>query len=378
MITPSPNNPIDPAAVDPTFAIDPEEYEAWLRAEETAAAWFDGPVPPRPPRRFNIRTLAQLRADTEARRAHEGSEYLIHGFIERQSLGVMVGDSGLGKSPLLYQAALCMAEGRPFLGQPVQQGRVLFLQCETGDKMDEKICSALARHVGASADPQNFLLWNLNACTEKWTLDDLIAEAKPVWVIMDPVKAFYPKFETDPSVAIEVYNILRALKKKFGCAITVIHHIKKPGDVTVPPLDGEDPKPWFVACRGAREIINGADVRLGLDVPSAGNPQHRVLAGFGHGGDIIHSRTLETVLDEHGEPLGFSVVSGLQLLTPDIAEFWKRLPEGEFRFGQAMTTYGKQNQATQDALNKCIRAGVVRKVTRGVYERRSATGGRSA
>lgn len=334
----------------------------------------EAPNPSSAPRyRFNIRTLAQVQADTEARTAREGSDYLIQGLIDRHSLGVMVGDSGLGKSPLLYHAALCVSEGRPFLGHTTQQGRVLFLQCETGEKMDAKICSALAKHVGVD-DPQELLLWNMNACTEPYTVEGLIAEVHPAWVILDPVKAFYPKFETDPSMAIEVYNILRALKKKYNCAVTVIHHIKKPGDVPIPPLDGDDPKPWFVACRGAREIINGADVRFGLDVPSQGSPQHRVLAGFGHGGDIIQARTLETVLDEHGEPLGFSVVSGLQLLTVDIAEFWRRLPDGEFRFGQAMTVYGKQNQATQDGLNKCIRAGVVRKVTRGVYERLPATG----
>ena len=324
--------------------------------------------------RFNIRTLAQLITDITERAAMQGAEYLIDGFFYRDSLDVLVGDSGLGKSPLLYQAALCVANGKPFLGQPVQQGRVLFLQCETGEKMDAKICSALARHVGASRDSKDLLLWNSNACTEPYTLPALVAEAKPVWVIIDPIKAFYPKFETDPNAAIEVYNTLRAIKKSGGCAITVVHHIKKPGDVPVPPLDGADPKPWFLQCRGAREIINGADMRLGLDVPSQGNAQHRVLAGFGHGGDIIQARTLETVLDEQGEPLGFSVVTGLQLLTVDIADFWGKLPMGEFRFGDAMSIYGKHNEATKIALNKMIRAGVARKLTRGVYERLPASG----
>ncbi len=38
------------------------------------------------------------------------SGYIVDGLIPQQALVLMVGDSGLGKSPLLYQAAACIAE----------------------------------------------------------------------------------------------------------------------------------------------------------------------------------------------------------------------------------------------------------------------------
>ena len=343
----------------------------WQAFHQELLAAFEDPraTPEEPPRvyRFNIRTLAQLRA-----RAAELAETasLIDGIIHRGSLDILVGDSGLGKSPLLYQAAICVAEGIPFLGRKTTPERVLYLECETGIRLDEKICSALARHVGASADPQNLLLWNMNDCTSAWTLEGLVAEIRPAWVIMDPFKAFFPNFEKESSSAIEVYRQLRRLKQKFGCTITGIHHIRKPGDgEPVAHLDrGSDPKPWFLQARGAREIINGVDCRIGLDIPSNCDPAQRVLRGYGHGGDVIPSQLLETVLDADGEPLGFSPIIGVSMLPPEQQDAFLRLPL-LFHFHQAMTVYGKKNQATADFLDKCIGAGLVRKVQRGTYTR---------
>ena len=57
---------------------------------------------------LGIRTLQQLQG-----RVAELSttEYIIDGLIPQQSIALVVGDSGLGKSPLLYQASLCVASG---------------------------------------------------------------------------------------------------------------------------------------------------------------------------------------------------------------------------------------------------------------------------
>jgi len=56
--------------------------------------------------------------------------YLINGLVPVQALALMVGDSGLGKSPLLYQACACVSAGVPFLGRAVKKGRLLYCDCE--------------------------------------------------------------------------------------------------------------------------------------------------------------------------------------------------------------------------------------------------------
>src|SRR4051812_41905947 len=71
--------------------------------------------------------------DLKERCEREGPErYLIEGLIPERSLGLLVGDSGLGKSPLGYQMALCVAANVPFLGSRVQQSPVLYMDFENG------------------------------------------------------------------------------------------------------------------------------------------------------------------------------------------------------------------------------------------------------
>src|SRR5260221_14245203 len=48
--------------------------------------------------------------------------HLIAGLIARRSVNILVGDSGIGKSPMAYQMAIAVAAGLPFLGLPVNSG----------------------------------------------------------------------------------------------------------------------------------------------------------------------------------------------------------------------------------------------------------------
>ena len=56
--------------------------------------------------------------------------FVIDDLIAEGSVNLGLGNSGIGKSPLCYQMALCVASGKPFLGHPVKQGRVLYLDYE--------------------------------------------------------------------------------------------------------------------------------------------------------------------------------------------------------------------------------------------------------
>ena len=51
----------------------------------------------------------------------------------------IVGYSGTSKGPFLNQLALCIASGKPFLGQPVARRKVAFFDFETGRLLDDRI-----------------------------------------------------------------------------------------------------------------------------------------------------------------------------------------------------------------------------------------------
>lgn len=316
--------------------------------------------------RFGIRTPSQLkRRYTEA----GGMQYVIDGLIPRQALALVVGDSGLGKSPLLYQAATCVAEGVPFLGHSVNQGRVLYLDCENGVGQVDGIVSQVSRHLGCNVAPEGLLLWNLNDCNEKYTLDSLIQEAKPSLVVVDPLKAVFPDLEREPKNTIAAYQQIRHIMATHHCSLVGVHHVRKPGETPL-ALDKGSVQPWFLQARGTRELINGCDVRIGVDRCSlAVNGDTLVMRGFSRVEGEIPLQRLLRVLDEDGEPQGFRHLCGVDLLHPsDQQDAFGRLPAW-FRFREALVAYGKGDQATSDFLKKCMGVGILRKVERGVYEK---------
>ncbi len=198
-----------------------------------------------------------------------GGSYLIEGLIPQRSISIVVGDSGLGKSPLLYQAALCVAAGLPLLGHGVCRGRVLFLDFENGLSEVEDLLTRLAAHLRLPSKPGNLLLWNYNDASPTWKnsdLRDMIRDTRPVWTIIDSLSGYSPEIEEKASYATRVQQEFRKVIREFGTSVTGVHHIRKPSskpEEAPPPLE-EDPHRWFLQARGSRALINGSDVRLGV------------------------------------------------------------------------------------------------------------------
>src|SRR5215813_13280385 len=90
--------------------------------------------------KLGIYHIAELRAYNAKAGARE---YLVDGLIAQQSLTLAVGDSNRGKSPYFYQMAICVAAGVPFLGLPVKQGRVLYIDAENSTGEVEHMVTTL-------------------------------------------------------------------------------------------------------------------------------------------------------------------------------------------------------------------------------------------
>jgi len=296
---------------------------------------------------------------------------MIEGIMPKRSLSLVIGDSGLGKSPLMYQAATAVAAGVPFLGHSTRRGRVLYLDCENGIEQVDGIVGQVAKYLNVQPPEENLLLWNLND-GESVSLEELIKETAPNWVIIDPLKAFFQSIEADNKDVTKAYANLRKLMQSYSCSISGIHHVKKPsqgyGDAR-PSLEGPDWREWFYQARGPRELINGCDVRLGVAQGNGGD-NRLVTRGFRRVIGEVPLTRLVRVVDDEGEPQGFRQIAGIELLgNPEQRAAYERLPE-QFRFKEAIAAYGKSDQPTADFLGNCITAGILCKLEgRNGYEK---------
>jgi hypothetical protein len=296
--------------------------------------------------------------------------YLIQGLLPQRHLAVLIGDSRLGKSPLCYQMAICVAAGVPFLGHEVEQGRVLLVDFENGAEDVENTIERVTEHLGLKERPKDLLIrpsWALG----NLQLEEIVAEICPSLVILDTLTTYAPEIEERNMNATRIYKDLRSL----GCTILGTHHIRKPSTlsgVSPPNLETTaDLNQWFLQTRGPGALINGADVRLGLERPSsrglARDEIALVLRGWMRVRGEIPPIYLARACDEEGEPKGYYALTGASLLPKEQQEAFSALPQ-TFRFKDAKHAYGKGDQATADLLKKCESLGILRKANGG-YEK---------
>jgi hypothetical protein len=307
---------------------------------------------------------------------------VIEGLIPERSLGLLVGDSGLGKTPLAYQMAMCVAAGIPFLGAAVQKGRVLYLDFENGLQDVNGTLARLAAHLGLPAAPDDLVLWNINDCATGWTGlkgFDMIRDVKPLLAFTDPLSGMSPEVEERNSDATKIYQAFRQVIRACGCSIVNLHHRKKPmsprpgQSVIVQSIEDDSFRSWFLQARGAGVLVNGADIRLGVDLPGTSNVANSdvalVVRGYGRVRGEIPTLHLGRVFDQEGEAVGYRKVSGIQLLCNSEQEAAFATLADRFAFKDAKRTYGKADQPTTDFLKKCIAKGILRKVAKGQYEK---------
>jgi len=284
---------------------------------------------------------------------------------------LLVGDSGLGKSALMYQMGFCVAAGVDFVGRRVRQGRVLIMDYENGLAQIDEMLAALAQHLGLSEAPDDLLIWNYNDCHPRFgqvnhTASELIREVRPTLTVIDSITAFKPEIEEKNSEATKVYQTLRTIMRECGSSFLASHHrgkISDNGFSTPPSLENGNIRAWLAQARGAGALINGSDVRLGVDEPKSqrgvgNNDPAVVMRGFGRVRGEISSMYLARIRDDDGEPLGYERLSGASLLfNPEQEETYRKLTL-QFRFKDAQFVYGKGAQATTDFLKKCISIGI--------------------
>jgi hypothetical protein len=333
-------------------------------------------------RRWGIYTPGELKQ--RCKELDRGS-FLIEGLIPQRSLSAIVGDSGLGKSPLLYQAGICVAGGIPFLGRRVSQGRVLYLDFENGLGDVDELVGRLSRHLGLLKVPDDLLLWNFNDAPPTWKRADLaqmIRDTGPAWVIVDSLGAFAPEIEEKSGNVTGIYQDFRKSVRECGSSITGVLHIRKPSNQAAPPPLEEDPHGWFLEARGARALINGMDARIGVDrfrshvlegLDGRSAEIALVIAGFARIRGRVAPTFLARVLGEDDEPLGYVKLAGTKLLFNTAQETsYGGLPE-LFKFKDAQKHYGKGAQATTDFLRKCLGVGILQRDGREYRKRSTAS-----
>ena len=296
---------------------------------------------------------------------------VVQNLIAPCSVNLLVGDSGIGKSPLAYQMGLAAATGTPFLGLPTRLSKVIYLDYENRRPDIRSILIRLCRHLGLKTVPARFVLWPLAVDPAQQTVESVVNRFGPELVIIDSLRTFSPDMETDSRKAVEQIKRLRAIANRHGTAFLMVHHLRKNG-MGNDTLEEGNALDWLRRAAGVRALVNQTDSRLAFARRRAigSEKDEVVLCGHLRTHGEVGPYLIRRQRDAHGEPAGYARFEPVPALIENAeqeAAFAKLA--GEFTFGEARSTFGKSAAATNFFVQKLIRLGLVCKLERGKYRK---------
>jgi hypothetical protein len=289
---------------------------------------------------------------------------LVDELIPENSVDILAGDSGLGKTPLLMQLGLCVANGIPFLGQATRRGVVIYVDYENGASGFDMALDKLNASLGLAETPDIF-----RHLHQPSVASDVETEIKamralhpdlPMLALIDSLRGYDHKAETKNENAAAMITKLDACANKHHCAFLMIHHIRKDSQQDTPPkLSATNIMDWLLRASGARALINQTMVRFGIDTASLAGSELLIKGHYKLKGGI-GPLYIGRVYDENGDPIGYQRLTGIKLLPPDQQNIFGQLPD-PFTNTQLATASGKNPKTVSEWLRNWRAAGVIQK-----------------
>jgi KaiC/GvpD/RAD55 family RecA-like ATPase len=318
-----------------------------------------------------FRKLGIYTPDTliESVKRDEKQPYIIDGLLRTRSVNFLVGDSGLGKTPLAIQIALSVAAGIPVFGREVEKTPVLYCDAESGKHEFVDTLDVLSRFLKLSEPPSDFHVWSPNwevavesreerfaVLTER--VRTRVDAVHAGFVVVDAFRTFWPQAETKNQIAAET---IAALRKSKGVTWLLLHHRRKASQQFQIADLSENPRGWFQESAGSLALVNQSDTRVGVEAHPRRGEADLLMAGFIRGTGPFVPFDLARVADEDGTPIGYRLLTGVSLLNADDRALFQRLP-ARFRFKDVQVAMGGSSASNATRFNKkCLSLQVIKK-----------------
>lgn len=287
----------------------------------------------------------------------KGLDEVVAGMLPARSVNILGGDSGLGKSPLLCQMAVCVAAGLPFLGHATKAAKVLIADYENDASLSGML-HAVATAVGAPASAFDNL-----TILQRPEQDEVIEAVKQIGarlVIVDSLRGLNPHAESTKGG--DAPKLIGALQDVDACWLLLHHLRKQPADAPRPSLDldNEPVLSWLENMSGSRALVNQTFTRLAVDRASKAD---LVLRGFYKGRGEFGPLYIKRILGDDDEPIGYAELTGIERLTINQLADYRKL-NGTMTFGQVSEAVGHDQKANR-LIKACKAAGLVQIVGKG-------------
>ncbi len=196
-------------------------------------------------RQRNIFTLADLLADKRP-----VPPDVVQGFVPGESVVVLAGKEGVGKSYLLLELAVTLAGDKPWQGLAVHQGGVLLVDKENRPVRLRERFKKLAAKANLPITIVTDMEFDLDADKFVQELSGLAIDAEARLIILDSLSDFLGDTDENSNSQMgAAAGRLRQVSEATGASVIVIHHVAKSTSGTAQQT-----------ARGASALMGGVDV----------------------------------------------------------------------------------------------------------------------
>jgi hypothetical protein len=246
--------------------------------------------------------------------------FLVEDIVPVRGPALMVGRSGIGKTPLLFQLGLSVAMGIPFVGLQTIQGRVLYIDAETSEEACYTYLRDLSTFLGVKPGENppfhvhsvNWSPWPTPGEHHTTRTKRLIEALKPDLVIFDCLRPLWPQAETSSEAAQEFWAFQRELINTYGLATLTVHHIRKPQQdkqtgrtLGVRIQDPGGAREWLNNAAGTGALVTQAESRIAIDFWHSSEEDRLVIGGFTKARESMTPLQVERVYNDDHEPRGY-------------------------------------------------------------------------
>jgi predicted ATP-dependent serine protease len=200
----------------------------------------------------------------------EAPAWLVHGLLPKGTLALLAAYPKVGKSTLVAQLAVAVAQGRDFLGRQTHVGGVLVIVAE---ELKDDVMRRL-RNCGVDEEADPIWLWTEtvgDTPEDREKLRQLICDQSITLVIIDTLATYLMlKDETDNSSVTLRMKPYVDMAHESGAVILFVHHERKNRD------EGDDDSR---AIRGGGAILGLADVAFQLQKEGSGTKRRLKIVG---------------------------------------------------------------------------------------------------
>lgn len=158
-------------------------------------------------------------------------KWLVYRFIEEGAVGLLVGESGAGKSFFGIAIGLALAAGRTWNGKPTHKATVLYIAGEGRDGVIRRVYASVAANKEDIQSIQFFIAPGVNLSDPDamqevtLALEEIAEKTPPKLIIADTWATSLQADENSVSDTMQGLAAIKSLAEPYHAAILIVHHV---------------------------------------------------------------------------------------------------------------------------------------------------------